>query len=192
MRVANVYDLSTKILLFKFAKPDVKQQLVIDIGFRCHVTEFARTTAGMPSAFVARLRKFLKTRRLTSVNQIGTDRILEFQFSDGQYRLFLEFFAVRYSLMSNSKHNTNDSRSERQHYPYRCRFEDTCTVAQRLRRGWPGVSAHWLAILHRKQTKFPRYSAFVSRQSTRCAEKCSGQSAFFAGHGPEIKVQALC
>lgn len=30
---------------------------------------------------------------MTSVSQIGTDRIIEFQFSDGQYRLFLEFYA---------------------------------------------------------------------------------------------------
>jgi predicted ribosome quality control (RQC) complex YloA/Tae2 family protein len=94
LRLANVYDLSSKILLFKFAKPDNKKQLVIDTGFRCHLTAFARTTAAAPSAFVARLRKLLKTRRLTSVTQVGTDRILEFQFSDGQYRLFLEFFAV--------------------------------------------------------------------------------------------------
>ncbi|KAL7795902.1 hypothetical protein V8C37DRAFT_414602 [Trichoderma ceciliae] len=93
LRLANVYDLSSKILLLKFAKPDNKQQLLIDNGFRCHLTDFARTTAAAPSAFVARLRKYLKTRRLTSVTQVGTDRILEFQFSDGQYRMFLEFFA---------------------------------------------------------------------------------------------------
>ncbi|KAL0937802.1 DUF814 domain-containing protein [Colletotrichum truncatum] len=93
LRLANVYDLSSKILLLKFAKPDNKKQLIIDSGFRCHLTDFTRTTAAAPSAFVTRLRKFLKTRRLTQVSQIGTDRILEFQFSDGQYRLFLEFFA---------------------------------------------------------------------------------------------------
>jgi predicted ribosome quality control (RQC) complex YloA/Tae2 family protein len=40
-----------------------------------------------------RLRKYLKTRRVTSVSQVGTDRIIEFQFSDGQYKLFLEFYA---------------------------------------------------------------------------------------------------
>jgi predicted ribosome quality control (RQC) complex YloA/Tae2 family protein len=94
LRLSNVYDLSSKILLFKFAKADNKKQLVLDTGFRCHLTEFARTTAAAPSAFVARLRKFLRTRRVTSVTQVGTDRILEFVFSDGQYRLFLEFFAV--------------------------------------------------------------------------------------------------
>lgn len=30
---------------------------------------------------------------MTSVSQVGTDRIIELQFSDGQYRLFLEFYA---------------------------------------------------------------------------------------------------
>ena len=57
------------------------------------MTDFSRATAAAPSVFVTRLRKFLKTRRVTAVSQVGTDRILEFQFSDGQYRLFLEFYA---------------------------------------------------------------------------------------------------
>ena len=102
LRLANVYDLSSRILLLKFAKADNKKQLIIDSGFRCHLTDFARTAAAAPSQFVARLRKFLKTRRVTSVAQIGTDRVLEFQFSDGQYRLFLEFFAVRWPLLLSS------------------------------------------------------------------------------------------
>lgn len=93
LRVSNIYDLSSRIFLLKFAKPNHRAQLVVDSGFRCHLTSFARTTAGAPSVFVARLRKFLKTRRVTKVSQIGTDRILELQFSDGQYRLFLEFYA---------------------------------------------------------------------------------------------------
>jgi predicted ribosome quality control (RQC) complex YloA/Tae2 family protein len=43
---------------------------------------------------VARLRKYLKTRRVTSVSQVGTDRIIELQFSDGLYRVYLEFYAA--------------------------------------------------------------------------------------------------
>ncbi|KAI0188504.1 fibronectin-binding protein A N-terminus-domain-containing protein [Xylaria flabelliformis] len=93
LRLSNIYDLSSKILLFKFAKPDNKKQLLIDSGFRCHLTDFARTTAAAPSVFVQKLRKVLKTRRLTAVSQIGTDRIIELQFSDGLYRIYLEFFA---------------------------------------------------------------------------------------------------
>ena len=93
LRLSNVYDLSSRIFLLKFAKPEHREQLLIDSGFRCHLTKFARTTAAAPSAFVARLRKFLRTRRVTSVAQVGTDRIIEIQFSDGLYRLFLEFYA---------------------------------------------------------------------------------------------------
>ncbi|MCJ1473318.1 hypothetical protein MMC13_001969 [Lambiella insularis] len=93
LRLANVYDLSSRIFLLKFAKPNHREQMVIDSGFRCHLTTFARATAAAPSAFVIRLRKYLRTRRVTSVAQVGTDRIIEFQFSDGQYRLFLEFYA---------------------------------------------------------------------------------------------------
>jgi predicted ribosome quality control (RQC) complex YloA/Tae2 family protein len=107
--VTNVYDLSSvcigcrtppllangaqRIFLIKFHKPEHREQLLIDSGFRCHLTEYARTTAAAPTTFVAKLRKYLKTRRVTSVTQIGTDRILEFQFSDGLYRLYLEFYA---------------------------------------------------------------------------------------------------
>ncbi|MCJ1281805.1 hypothetical protein MMC26_001128 [Xylographa opegraphella] len=93
LRLANVYDLSSRIFLLKFAKPNHREQMVIDSGFRCHLTSFSRATAAAPSAFVTRLRKYLRTRRVTSVSQVGTDRIIEFQFSDGQYRLFLEFYA---------------------------------------------------------------------------------------------------
>jgi predicted ribosome quality control (RQC) complex YloA/Tae2 family protein len=103
LRLSNIYDLSSRILLFKFAKPDVKKQLLIDSGFRCHLTDFARTTAAAPSVFVQKLRKALKTRRLTKVSQIGTDRIIEFQFSDGQYRVYLEFFASGNVILTDSE-----------------------------------------------------------------------------------------
>lgn len=93
LRVANIYDLSSRIFLFKCAKPGARQQLLVDSGFRCHLTAFTRAAASAPSAFVARLRKYLKSRRITSVAQIGTDRVIEIAFSDGQYRLYLEFFA---------------------------------------------------------------------------------------------------
>lgn len=94
LRLANLYDISSKKLLLKFAVSGKKEQLIIDSGFRTHLTDFTRATAAAPSAFTSRLRKFLKTRRCTSVSQIGTDRILELQFGDGMYRMYLEFFAA--------------------------------------------------------------------------------------------------
>lgn len=94
LRLANIYDISSKKLLLKFAVSGKKEQLMIDSGFRTHLTDFTRATAAAPSAFTARLRKFIKTRRCTSITQIGTDRIIELQFSDGAYHLYLEFFAA--------------------------------------------------------------------------------------------------
>ncbi|KAI4091587.1 MAG: hypothetical protein L6R37_007716 [Teloschistes peruensis] len=82
-----------RIFLFKFAKPDHREQIIVESGFRCHLTSFSRATAATPSPFVAKLRKYLRTKRVTSVAQVGTDRIVELRFSDGQYRLFLEFYA---------------------------------------------------------------------------------------------------
>ena len=40
---------------------------------------------------------------MTSVSQVGTDRIIEIQFSDGQYRLFLEFYAAGNILLTDAE-----------------------------------------------------------------------------------------
>ncbi|PNS14377.1 Nuclear export mediator factor Nemf [Sphaceloma murrayae] len=93
LRVSNIYDLSSRIFLLKFAKPEHREQLIVDSGYRCHLSAFARSTAAAPSAFVSRLRKSLRTRRVTGVDQVGTDRVIDITFSDGLYHLFLEFYA---------------------------------------------------------------------------------------------------
>ena len=94
LRIQNIYDLSSRIFLFKFAKPGKREQLLVDSGFRAHLTSFTRTASTFPSAFVQKLRRYLKSRRVTSVRQVGTDRVIELVFSEGQYRLYLEFFAA--------------------------------------------------------------------------------------------------
>jgi predicted ribosome quality control (RQC) complex YloA/Tae2 family protein len=93
LRIQNIHDLSSRIFLLRFQNPKAKHHLLVDTGARCHLTAFARTTAAQPSGFVRQLRKLLGTRRVNSVRQIGTDRIIEFQFSNGLYRLYLEFYA---------------------------------------------------------------------------------------------------
>ncbi|KAI5791958.1 hypothetical protein EDC01DRAFT_103484 [Geopyxis carbonaria] len=92
-RISNIYDLSARIFLLKFALPDSKHLVVIDSGFRIHLTSFTRETSPTPSVFVTKLRKHLRTRRLTAVKQLGVDRVLDLEFSDGLYHLYLEFFA---------------------------------------------------------------------------------------------------
>ncbi|GIC85077.1 putative DUF814 domain protein [Aspergillus udagawae] len=105
LRVSNIYDLSSRIFLFKLAKPDHRKQLVVDSGFRCHVTQYSRATATAPSPFVTRMRKFLKSRRLTSIEQIGTDRVIDFSFSDGMYHMLLEFFAGGNIIITDREYN---------------------------------------------------------------------------------------
>ncbi|KAL1892876.1 hypothetical protein Sste5346_006769 [Sporothrix stenoceras] len=118
-RISNVYDLvppsaasssssSNKTILLRFSRNQDKHQLVVDSGFRCHLTAYdARASANAavggnsgggaanaPSAFVSRLRTFLNGRLVSGVSQVGTDRIIELRFHDGQLRLYLEFFSA--------------------------------------------------------------------------------------------------
>lgn len=95
-RLQNIYDLrtSSRQFLFKFAVPNSKKLVVIDPGFRAHLTEYARQTTQTPSGFVAKLRKHLKTRRLTVLRSAPASRVLVLTFSDdAAFHLVIEFFA---------------------------------------------------------------------------------------------------
>ncbi|CAO3590807.1 unnamed protein product [Absidia cylindrospora] len=51
----------------------------------------------MPSMFCAKLRKHIRTRRLTAVRQVGVDRIVDFEFGGGEnslgFHIIAEFYA---------------------------------------------------------------------------------------------------
>ncbi|KAF3282327.1 hypothetical protein TWF970_001737 [Orbilia oligospora] len=81
-RLSNIHDLSSRTFQFKFTSSatQTKHILIVDSGFRCHLTNFARNVAASPSGFVEKLRKCLKTRRVTGIRQVGSDRIVELQF----------------------------------------------------------------------------------------------------------------
>jgi predicted ribosome quality control (RQC) complex YloA/Tae2 family protein len=51
--------------------------------------------ADTPSNFTLKLRKHLRTRRLDSVAQLGSDRVVDFSFGTGPacYHLILELYA---------------------------------------------------------------------------------------------------
>ncbi|EEH11431.1 DUF814 domain-containing protein [Histoplasma capsulatum G186AR] len=93
-----------RIFLFKLAKPDTRRQLIVDTGFRCHLTGYSRTTAAAPSSFTSRLRKFLKTRRVTAVSQVGTDRIIDIELSDGNFHVLLEFYAAGNIILTDKEY----------------------------------------------------------------------------------------
>ncbi|SCU78135.1 LAME_0A03422g1_1 [Lachancea meyersii CBS 8951] len=95
-RLSNIYNIadSSRQFLLKFNKPDSKLNVVIDCGLRIHLTEFNRPVPPTPSGFVVKLRKHLKSKRLTTVKRVANDRILVLSFGDGQFFLVLEFFSA--------------------------------------------------------------------------------------------------
>ncbi|XP_066486559.1 ribosome quality control complex subunit NEMF [Tiliqua scincoides] len=94
MRVYNVYDVDSKTYLIRLQKPDCKATLLLESGIRIHTTEFEWPKNMMPSGFAMKCRKHLKTRRLVSVQQLGVDRIVDFQFGSDEaaYHLIIELY----------------------------------------------------------------------------------------------------
>ncbi|KAI8829317.1 fibronectin-binding protein A N-terminus-domain-containing protein [Chytridium lagenaria] len=95
LRLQNVYDINPKTYLLKFAKPDSKELLLIESGVRLHATAYEREKSKTPNAFATKLRKYIKTRRLTDIRQVGLDRVVDLIFGEGEYEhhLILEFYA---------------------------------------------------------------------------------------------------
>ncbi|KAJ7345326.1 hypothetical protein JRQ81_001276 [Phrynocephalus forsythii] len=75
-------------------RPDVKATLLLESGIRIHTTEFEWPKNMLPSSFAMKCRKHLKSRRLVSVNQLGVDRIVDFQFGSDEaaYHLIIELY----------------------------------------------------------------------------------------------------
>lgn len=98
-RLQNIQDITTTStahhqFLLKFNIPDSKHNIVLDSGFTVYETEFSRPIPPTPSSFVVKLRKHLKTRRLSGLKQVGKDRVLVFSFTDGLFYLVVEFFSA--------------------------------------------------------------------------------------------------
>ncbi|CAM9584233.1 unnamed protein product [Lampetra planeri] len=94
MRVNNVYDVDTRTYLVRLQRPDAKAVLLIESGTRLHTTEFEWPKNNMPSGFSMKCRKHLKSRRLVSVEQLGTDRVVDLQFGSNEaaYHLIVELY----------------------------------------------------------------------------------------------------
>lgn len=66
-----------------------KVSLLIESGVRVHCTRYARSKPQLPSAFVMKLRKHLRGRRLTRIVQMGGDRVLDLTFGSGELEAHL-------------------------------------------------------------------------------------------------------
>ena len=57
--------------------------------------QYLKDRSSTPSNFTLKLRKHLRTRRLTEVRQLGLDRIVDFTFGSGDtaHHLLLELYS---------------------------------------------------------------------------------------------------
>ncbi|SCU77950.1 LAFA_0A04126g1_1 [Lachancea sp. 'fantastica'] len=104
-RLSNIYNVSdsNRQFLLKFNKPDSKLNVIVDCGLRIHLTEYNRPVPPTPSSFVVKMRKHLKSKRLTTVKRVKDDRILALSFGDGQFFLVLEFFSAGNVILLDSQ-----------------------------------------------------------------------------------------
>ncbi|BFZ57941.1 hypothetical protein PYCC9005_004997 [Savitreella phatthalungensis] len=112
-RLANIYDVNSRTFLLKFAKAGSERQtILIESGYRIHLTDFARETAATPSNFCAKLRKHVRTRRVTSLMQLGIDRVAVMTFGGGQdhadpdksFHIIFEFYAGGNVILTDGHH----------------------------------------------------------------------------------------
>ncbi|KAG0225379.1 hypothetical protein BGW42_004465 [Actinomortierella wolfii] len=108
LRLQNVYDVNSRTYLFKFSLPDKKEMVVIESGIRLHTTQFARDKSITPSVFCNKLRKHLRARRLTAVKQLGTDRIVDFEFGSDSvehtFHIIAEFYAAGNIILTDGEY----------------------------------------------------------------------------------------
>jgi predicted ribosome quality control (RQC) complex YloA/Tae2 family protein len=55
LRVANIYDVSNKLYLFKLAAKGKKEFLLVEAGIRMHTTEFVRNKNNIQSGFTMKV-----------------------------------------------------------------------------------------------------------------------------------------
>lgn len=122
LRVSNVYDVSGRLYLLKMAKGGAKEHLLIESGIRIHTTDFIKNNKTVPSGFSMKLRKHLRTKKLTSIRQLGMDRVIDLQFGRDEFaaHILVELYAQgniiltdeNYTILSLLRSHTFDGKEE--------------------------------------------------------------------------------
>src|SRR3990167_5224324 len=107
MRVDNIYDLSPRTYLLKLKQSGRdKQMILIESGMRVHSTKYSRETPKIPSIFSLKLRKHINNKQITSIKQLGFDRVIDFTFGSGEsaYHLIVELHSKGNIILTDYKY----------------------------------------------------------------------------------------
>ncbi|KRX01107.1 hypothetical protein PPERSA_08208 [Pseudocohnilembus persalinus] len=84
--------------------PDQKQELIIENGVRFNTTSSDIQKKKTPSAFCMKFRKFLRSKRLENIQQVGVERVVIFTFGTGEFQnhLILELYSQGNIILTDS------------------------------------------------------------------------------------------
>lgn len=123
-RVANIYDVSGRQYLIKMSRASLKEILLIESGIRIHTSSFVKNEKDLPSGFSMKLRKHLRTKKLSSIEQVGIDRVIKLTFGKGEtcHHILVELYASGNVILTD--HEFNILSLLRSH-----KFEDNAAIA---------------------------------------------------------------
>ncbi|CAJ1018122.1 Fibronectin-binding protein A N-terminus (FbpA)/NFACT protein RNA binding domain [Leishmania utingensis] len=97
LRLLNIYNMDSKMFLFKFGHGEHKKNVLLESGMRFHLTELEREKPKVPSQFTLKLRKHVRAWRLDSISQLQHDRTIDLCFgvssSEGCFHIIVELFS---------------------------------------------------------------------------------------------------
>jgi predicted ribosome quality control (RQC) complex YloA/Tae2 family protein len=105
MRVKKIYQPSPSQLriLVRFREGRT-QNLMVEVGKRMYLSDYAVPSPKFPSNFVMTLRKYLSNSIVNEIRQVGFDRIVEIILSTsaGNYKLIIELFGEGNVILTDS------------------------------------------------------------------------------------------
>lgn len=109
LRLLNLYDLSSKMFLFKFGQGENKQSVLLENGVRLHLTDLVREKPRVPSQFTLKLRKHVRAWRLDSITQLQHDRTVDLCFgvasTSGSFHIIIELFSKGNVILTDHEYN---------------------------------------------------------------------------------------
>ena len=109
-RLNNIYDINNKCFLLKFTTDNKDKKFVLIDGNphcpRFHITNQNFDRRNIPSSFCAKLRKHLTNKKITRIQQLGIDRVVDFQFgTDNKFHIIMELYDSGNLILTDNDYN---------------------------------------------------------------------------------------
>ena len=106
-RLINIYEVNSKVFILKLTNKKEKVFIKLISGFRFHtINDKPNNCKQMPNTFTQKMRKHMNNKRLISITQLGLDRIVDFQFGEGEfaYHIILEIYSIGNVILTDNKY----------------------------------------------------------------------------------------